>query len=152
VDLNARLRRTPALKDIPGEDVLFLYGELRLDERGVERCSAEHALDPNAPPGLVSSDDNLYLEYQTPKANVLGPSSAKEILDHLAQLGPANLPIINADSPGAEQHVEGARLAGSGRLADSIAALSRAEELGAPTSRLRDSVLRHQSEVAAANR
>ena len=152
VDLNARLRRTPALKGIPGEDVFFLYGELRLDERGVERFIAEHALDQGAPPGLVSTDDNLYLEYQTPKANVLRLSSAKEILDHLARLGPPNLPIINADRPGAEQHVEGARLAGSGQLADSIAALSRAEELGAPTSRLRESVVRRQSEVAAANR
>jgi spermidine synthase len=152
VDLNDRLRRTPALKGIPGEDILFLYGELRLDEIGVERFIAEHAVDHRAPPGLVSTDDNLYLEYQTPKANVLRPSSAKEILDHLARLGPAGLPIINADSAGAEQHIEGAKLAGSGRLADSLAALSRAEELGAPTSRLRESVVRRQGEVAAANR
>jgi len=152
LQLNESLRATPALQGIPGGDILFLYGELRLDEHGVERFIADHALDQGVPPELVSTDDNMYLEYETPKANILRGASAKQILDHLAQFGPATLPVKHAERPGSEEHILGAKLAGSGQLADSLLTLNRAEGLGAPSGGLRESVRKRQSELAAAQR
>jgi hypothetical protein len=67
------------------------------------------------------------------------------MIDALERFGPAQLHVAGAQSIGAAEHLEGARLAGSGKLKESITPLTRAAELGAPTARLRQSVLEYLS-------
>lgn len=144
--LNARLQDSFAMTGIAGRDLLSLYGELQLDEAGVDQLIAEVAAGEQVPAReLVSTDDNLYLEYQTPRGNAAGGLHPDAMIDALERFGPARLHVAGAQSVGAAEHLEGARLAGSGKLKESIAALTRAAELGAPTARLRQSVLKYLS-------
>jgi len=91
----ARLDRTPGLKrflSLYGNSARPLLDTLVLDPDGVDRYLAS----PGVPLAmLVSTDDNLFLEYGTPKGNVLDSAESlaqnlKLLLNFSKQAGPGN--------------------------------------------------------------
>ena len=127
--LSERLRGSFATRDMAGGDILTLYGELELDEGGVSRFVADEAGREGRPPGsLVSTDDNLLLEYETPRGNVLPPGSMRDLILGLHRFGPATLPIVEATEAHAAEHIKAARLAGERHMAAAATALKGVED------------------------
>lgn len=128
-ELSQRLRRQFASLLVPGGDLLTLYGELVLDETGVEKFIAQEAERDGIPvEGLVSTDDNMFLEYGTPKGNALQVDSMTLFLRQFHRLGPANLPIKELTGAHAAEHVQAARLAGAGDLKGAAQILAAFDE------------------------
>jgi spermidine synthase len=66
----ARLEATPSVaRTLAGHSLASMLGDLVTSGPELDRLVAETEADGGA---LVSTDDNLYLEYATPKGNVLG--------------------------------------------------------------------------------
>jgi len=80
-----KLDRTPGLKrflSLYGNSAQPLAGTLVLDPQGIDRYLASRGVPLEL---LVSTDDNLFLEYGTPKGNALGgPESLQQNLKLLS--------------------------------------------------------------------
>ncbi|AKT43114.1 fused MFS/spermidine synthase [Chondromyces crocatus] len=77
------LEKRPALREtLEGRRLDELLGELLSSGEDLDRFVADVAANDGGP--IVSTDDNLYLEYATPKGNVLDyPTSLRATLDLL---------------------------------------------------------------------
>ncbi|MFE8598621.1 fused MFS/spermidine synthase [Archangium violaceum] len=128
--LSDRLRGTFAANNIPAGDFMMLAGEALLSEQGVD-AYIQRYMDSGRPSGFVSTDDNLYLEYSTPRGNVFPLSQQRELLQAIRSVGHSEIPVRGADGPGEAAHVRGARLAGQRDLKAAIAALTEAVSAGA---------------------
>jgi spermidine synthase len=146
-DLSQQLRGRFATYLVPGGDLLTLYGELVLDEVGVEKFIAQEAERDGIPvDGLVSTDDNLALEYGTPKGNALQVDSMTLFLRQFHRLGPANLPVQEMTGAHAAEHVQAARLAGAGDLKGAAQILAAFDE--PETKDLKEWLAQQQAKVA----
>jgi spermidine synthase len=130
--LSDTLRGTFAANNIPAGDFMMLAGEALLNEQGVEAyIQQQMATDSGGPSGFVSTDDNLYLEYSTPRGNVFPMSQQRELLRAIHSVGQSEIPVRGVEQPGAAAHVRGARLAGQRNLKEAIPALAEAVAAGA---------------------
>lgn len=95
--LSAQLAGTAATSGLPAEQLVALTGRLALDTPGVRRLVEEEARAAGvSPEALVSTDDNLALEYSTPKANVRKDLSAEALLESVNHLLADEHPVVNA--------------------------------------------------------
>jgi spermidine synthase len=131
-ELSDTLRGTFAANNIPAGDFMMLAGEALLNEQGVEAYIQQQlATSSEGPSGFVSTDDNLYLEYSTPRGNVFPMSQQRELLRAIHSVGQSEIPVQGAEQPGEAAHVRGARLAGQRKLKEAIPALAEAVAAGA---------------------
>jgi spermidine synthase len=137
VALSGRLRGTLATRGVFEDDLLTIAGELALDEEGVDRLIREEAeLAHVAPERLLSTDDNMRLEYSTPRNNALSGEASRSLIPSLTPLVPTPLPVSDADVPGAGDHLLGARLIGAGQLREAETPLARAAPENPAAARL----------------
>ncbi len=69
----------------PHRPYLDLLGDVLLTTEGIDAFIADVAREGNEPiDALLSTDDNLYLEYATPRGNVLPWSSRVDLLERMA--------------------------------------------------------------------
>ena len=131
-ELSDTLRGTFAANNIPAGDFMMLAGEALLNEQGVEAyIQQQMATDSGGPSGFVSTDDNLYLEYSTPRGNVFPMSQQRELLRAIHSVGQSEIPVRGVEQPGEAAHARGARLAGQRKLKEAIPALAEAVAAGA---------------------
>jgi len=77
---------------LDGADLGDLAGDLLVVDDALDRFVADSAREANLPvDGLWSTDDNLYLEYATPKNNVAGMPSIEQTIDMVARYRPADV-------------------------------------------------------------
>jgi spermidine synthase len=77
---------------IDGASLADLAGDLLVMDEALDRFVADSAREADVPlEELWSTDDNLYLEYATPKNNVAGTPSIEQTIDMLVRYRPANL-------------------------------------------------------------
>jgi spermidine synthase len=77
---------------IDGESLGDLAGDLLVTDEALDRFVADSAKEAKVTPEeLWSTDDNLYLEYATPKNNVAGMPSIEQTIDMVARYRPADL-------------------------------------------------------------
>jgi spermidine synthase len=81
-----------------GRPLISLLDDVLASGASLDRYLAAVARDSGVPPGeLVSTDDNLYLEYATPRGNVLSWSSREElVLELLERRDPADVAKLRA--------------------------------------------------------
>ncbi|MBX7102243.1 MAG: spermidine synthase, partial [Myxococcaceae bacterium] len=91
--LGEKLSGTRTLEGLEGGELLSMLSWVVLDEAGVAALAAE------AP--RVSTDDNLDLEYATPKGNAEAQASAAALVAQLRQARPA-VPVEDVQTPGAQ--------------------------------------------------
>jgi spermidine synthase len=73
----------------PGTALADFAQDLLVSGEGLDRFIADTATHAGIPPGLlVSTDDNLYLEYATPKNNVAAVPSIDEMIAALTRYRP----------------------------------------------------------------
>ncbi len=131
-ELSDTLRGTFAANNIPAGDFMMLAGEALLNEQGVEAYIQQQlATSSEGPSGFVSTDDNLYLEYSTPRGNVFPMSQQRELLRAIHSVGQSEIPVRGVEQPGEAAHARGARLAGQRKLKEAIPALAEAVAAGA---------------------
>jgi spermidine synthase len=131
-ELSDTLRGSFAANNVPASDFLMLAGEALLNEQGVEAYIQQHmATGTGRPSGFVSTDDNLYLEYSTPRGNVFPMSQQRELLQAISSVGQSEIPVRGAARPGEAAHVRGARMAGQRKLKEAISTLAEAVAAGA---------------------
>ncbi|MBE2252146.1 MAG: fused MFS/spermidine synthase [Myxococcus sp.] len=120
----ALLRGTVATRDLPAEDLLVLTGNVLLDEAGVERFVEEEARRwGRSGAQLISTDDNLYLEFSTPRANADESLMQEALVESLGELRAASLPLTGLDTDEERLRAQVAFLIGRGRLDDARALL-----------------------------
>jgi spermidine synthase len=87
------LAARPSLAAIlDGTRLADLAGDLLVMDESLDRFIADSAKEAElAIEELYSTDDNLYLEYATPKNNVPGMPSIEQTIDMVARYKPANL-------------------------------------------------------------
>jgi spermidine synthase len=87
------LAARPAISALlDGASLADLAGDLLVVDGGLDRFVADSAKEAEVPiEGLWSTDDNLYLEYATPKNNVSGMPSIEQTIDMVARYRPDNL-------------------------------------------------------------
>jgi hypothetical protein len=106
--------------------VLTRHGRVILNEQAVAEFIAEEAaLAGVEPMELVSTDDNLRLEYSTPKANADHSLSADALAESLEKWWEGRLEMKVPDEA-ARDHVMGAWLVGRGRFSEALPLLERA--------------------------
>jgi spermidine synthase len=89
-DLLAARPAVAALLD--GASLADLAGDLLVMDDALDRFVADSAKEAEVSvQALWSTDDNLYLEYATPKNNVSGTPSIEQTIDMVARYRPANL-------------------------------------------------------------
>ena len=67
---------------------------LLVADDALDRFVADSAREAKvSPEELLSTDDNLYLEYATPKNNVAGMPSIEQTIDMVARYRPADLAV-----------------------------------------------------------
>ena len=77
---------------LDGADLGDLAGDLLVVDDALDRFVADSAREANLPvDALWSTDDNLYLEYATPKNNVAGMPSIEQTIDMVARYRPADV-------------------------------------------------------------
>jgi spermidine synthase len=70
----------------PSEGLASLFGSVLVETSGLDRFIADAARDAREPvDALVSTDDNMRLEYATPRGNVLPWSSREDLVAQLAR-------------------------------------------------------------------
>ncbi len=120
--LNQSLAGLPTVSDLPGADLRTLAGDVLLDEAGVEALIAEEAKRWGVPrEKMPSTDDNLHLEFSTPRANADDSLMQDVLVDSLASLRPASFPFTNESSESERAVRDVAFLLGRGRLDDARA-------------------------------
>jgi spermidine synthase len=83
---------------LDGADLGDLAGDLLVTDDALDRFVVDSAKEAKvSPEELWSTDDNLYLEYATPKNNVAGMPSIEETIDMVARYRPAD---VSADRSG----------------------------------------------------
>ena len=125
VALSTRLRGTGASAGLPAGDLLALSGTILLDEAGVDALIRQEAERAGRPPEeFLSTDENLWLEYSTPRGNA-DPTlaSEREMVASLAQFVPRALPVVGASAPEALVHLQAAQHFGAGDLESARALL-----------------------------
>ncbi|MDP3502933.1 MAG: fused MFS/spermidine synthase [Myxococcales bacterium] len=114
---SAMLEGTVATRDLPGGDLLVLTGNILLDEAGVDALVAEEAKTwGRGVDRMVSTDDNLYLEFSTPKANVDESLMQEALVESLSALRPNALPLAGLETDDERLHARVAFLIGRGQL------------------------------------
>ena len=79
---------------LEGADLGDLAGDLLVADDALDRFVADSAREAKvSPEELWSTDDNLYLEYATPKNNVAGMPSIEQTIDMVARYRPADLAV-----------------------------------------------------------
>jgi spermidine synthase len=87
-----RASRPSSAALLDGADLGDLAGDLLVVDDAVDRFVADSAKEANVPvEALWSTDDNLYLEYATPKNNVAGMPSIEQTIDMVARYRPADV-------------------------------------------------------------
>jgi spermidine synthase len=77
---------------LDGAELGDLAGDLLVTDEALDRFVADSAKEAQVSlEGLWSTDDNLYLEYATPKNNVAGMPSIEQTIDMVARYRPADL-------------------------------------------------------------
>lgn len=122
-DAHAIARRTEALKAssatqaLPGKDLLTLTGSVLLDEAGVERLIDEEAKAwGRTRDALISTDDNLYLEFSTPRANADESLLQEALVGSLTHLRATELPLTGLETEEARLYARVAFLLGREEL------------------------------------
>ena len=89
------LARRPAVAALlDGASLAALAGDLLVMDEALDRFIADSAKEAAvSPEQLWSTDDNLYLEYATPKNNVAGMPSIEQTIDMVARYRPADLAV-----------------------------------------------------------
>lgn len=114
---SAMLEGTVATRDLPGGDLLVLTGNILLDEAGVDALIAEEARKwGRTPDRMASTDDNLYLEFSTPRANVDESLMQEALVDSLSELRPKSVPLIGLETDDDRLYARVAFLIGRGQL------------------------------------
>ncbi|MDP1921597.1 MAG: fused MFS/spermidine synthase [Myxococcales bacterium] len=114
---SAMLEGTVATRDLPGGDLLVLTGNILLDEAGVDALIAEEAQRwGRGVDRMASTDDNLYLEFSTPRANVDESLMQEALVDSLRALRPEAVPLKGLETDDDRLHARVAFLIGRGRL------------------------------------
>ena len=76
----------------PGTSLGDLAADMLVSDEALDRFIEESAIEASiAPRNLLSTDDNLYLEYATPKNNVAGTPSIEDTIASVARYGPPDL-------------------------------------------------------------
>lgn len=108
------LKGTPATRGLPGEDLTVLTGNVLLDEAAIDRLIAqEHA--------FISTDDNLYLEFSTPRANADESLLQEALVSSLGELRAQELPLTGLETDDDRVHAKVAFLLGRGQLEEAKA-------------------------------
>jgi hypothetical protein len=77
---------------LDGASLADLAGDLLVMDDALDRFVADSAKEAEVSvQALWSTDDNLYLEYATPKYNESGTPSIEQTIDMVARYRPANL-------------------------------------------------------------
>lgn len=105
----ALLRGTAATRGLPADDLLSLTGHVLLDEAGIDRLIAEER-------PRLSTDDNLLLEFSTPRANADDSLLQAALVDSLEPLRPTQFPLRGIQSDDDRLRVQLAFLIGRGEL------------------------------------
>ncbi len=112
-----RLAGSPALGGLPGGDLLTVAGALLLDEAGVIALIEDEATKAGTTPDrLVSTDDNLWLEYSTPRGNADESLMPDVFVASVKGLGAGTLPVAGAQSDAQHAHAQAAELIGRGNF------------------------------------
>lgn len=86
-------RGKEAVAGLPAGELVALANALVLDPEGVSAFVEDQARQAGVPrSALVSTDDNLFLEYSTPRGNVLQDASAEAMLGRLSAFAPEAIP------------------------------------------------------------
>jgi spermidine synthase len=100
---------------LPGGDLLSITGDVLLDEEGVKQLIEEEAKKAGLPPEkMVSTDDNLWLEYSTPKANADDSLNDFAFVESVMELSTGPLPVINTENGAQRAHAMAAFAVGRG--------------------------------------
>lgn len=91
----AQLEGTPATRGLPGGDLLALTGNLLLDEAGLDAFLRDQ-FEGRAP--LLSTDDNLMLEFSTPRANADESLLQEHLVAHLQRFRPERFPLAGVET------------------------------------------------------
>lgn len=114
---SAMLEGTVATRDLPGQDLLVLTGNILLDEGGVDALIAEEAQKwGRTADRMPSTDDNLYLEFSTPRANVDESLMQEALVESLSELRPKAVPLLGLETDDDRLHARVAFLIGRGQL------------------------------------
>ncbi|MBL8954410.1 MAG: fused MFS/spermidine synthase [Myxococcaceae bacterium] len=112
-----RLTGTFATSGVPAGDLLTVAGTLVLDEAGVVALIEDEAKKAGrSPEQLVSTDDNLWLEYSTPRGNADQSLMPDTFIASLKGLGSGALPLVGAQSDAQRAHARAADLIGRGNF------------------------------------
>jgi spermidine synthase len=121
---SAQLAGTAATRGVPGSDLLVLTGSLLLDEVGIDAFLAEEAQAWRRHSSeLVSTDDNLLLEYSTPKSNADDSLLQDVFVESIRHLRPSTFPLQGLETESDRLHAEVAFLIGKGELDEARARL-----------------------------
>ncbi|MBL8920820.1 MAG: fused MFS/spermidine synthase [Myxococcaceae bacterium] len=114
---SARLKGTPATRGLPADEILVLTGNVLLDEAGLERFVDEEAKAWGRPrEQLISSDDNLYLEFSTPRANADESLLQEALVDSLGALRANDVIVSGLETDSERLYARLAFLIGRGAL------------------------------------
>jgi spermidine synthase len=114
---SALLEGSAATRDLPGGDLLVLTGNVLLDEAGVEALIAQesHAWGRTVDQ-MTSTDDNLYLEFSTPRANVDDDLMQEALVASLSEIRAKSLPLLGLETDDDRLHARVAFLIGRGQF------------------------------------
>jgi hypothetical protein len=102
---------------------------------------AEAQAAGRTPEQLISTDDNLLLEYSTPRGNVLADATFERMLEHLAPFRATRIPWKNAP-PWVALELQALAAIEEGDAAAARAAIEKAREQGATLDHLEAAVAR----------
>lgn len=113
----AMLKGTPATRGLPADEILVLTGNVLLDEGGLERFVEEEAKAwGRERTQLISSDDNLYLEFSTPRANADESLLQEALVESLGALRAKDVMVTGLESDAERLFARLAFLIGRGAL------------------------------------
>ncbi len=119
---SAMLEGTVATRELPAGDLLTLTGNMLLDEAGVDALISQEAQHwGRTAEQLISTDDNLYLEFSTPRANVDEALMQQALVDSLEELRPDSVPLAGLPTEGERLHAKVAFLIGRDQLTEARA-------------------------------
>lgn len=114
---------------LPGGEILALLADQLLEAEGIAKLVAEEG-------AVVSTDDNLWLEYQSPRGNALKGYTALSMMKSLQGLPRTPMKVVGADAQAQKAHVRAAYLAGTGEVEPALEAARTALAGGIPVERL----------------
>jgi spermidine synthase len=148
--LSAKLSGSAATAGLPGGDLLTLADSLLLDEAGVAELIHEEATKAGVPEDqFISTDDNLFLEYSTPKSNVPSIGLGQDLVQSIGALIDKHVTVVvGAEQGGPQEHLKAASLVAQKRFDEAKPVLENAVAHGAWAAPLLQALNTRPAQVA----